>query len=133
MSLLDIFKGKKGGKTPEPPAEPGKSRGKKHRGCRGKNSSSKKWLRRAQKLSQDIGPCRRGYTYTSVFPTRKIRGYVFLHNHVAITDLCRSDPEIAGPGPLQWRIEWCPVEPDFSMTAEESLQPLSLIGLYTDA
>ena len=132
MSLLDIFKRKKGGKTPEPPAEPSKSRMKKHRGGRGKNSSSKKWLGRAQKLSGQIGTTdRAGAVYTNVFVTRKIRGYVFIHNHALITNVFRSDPAIAGN--LKWRIEWVPVEPDFPLTSAESLQPLSLIGLYTDA
>jgi hypothetical protein len=132
MSLLDIFKGKKGGKTQEPPAEPSKSRRKKHRGGRGKNSSSKKWLGRAQKLSGQIGTTdRAGAVYTNVFVTRKIRGYVFIHNHVLITQVYRSDPSIAGN--LKWRIEWLPVEPDLSFNTGKSMQPLSLIGLMTDA
>lgn len=132
MSLLDIFKGKKGGKTPEPPAEPRKSRRKKHRGCRGKNSSSKKWLGRAQKLSGQIGTTgRAGSVYTNVFVTRKIRGYVFIHNHALITNVFRSDPAIAGP--LQWRVEWLPVEHAYPITSGGSLQPISLIGLNTDA
>lgn len=132
MSFLNIFKGKKGGKTPEPPAEPRKSRRKKHRGGRGKNSSSKKWLGRAQKLSGQIGTTdRAGSVYTNVFVTRKIRGYVFIHNHVMITNVFRSDPSIAGP--LKWFVEWLPVEPAFPLTSGDSLQPLSLIGLYTDA
>jgi hypothetical protein len=129
---MDIFKGKKGGKTPEPPAEPSKPRRKKHRGGRGKNSSSKKWLGRAQKLSGQIGTTgQAGAVYTNVFATRKIRRYVFIHNHVLITQVYRSDPEIAGP--LQWRIEWVPVVTAFPLTSGDSLQPISLIGLNTDA
>ena len=132
MSLLDIFKGKKGGKTPEPPAEPGKSRRKKHRGGRGNNSSTKKWLGRAQKLSGQIGTTgRAGAVYTNVFVTRKIRGYVFMHNHVLITHVFRSDPAIAGN--LKWCVEWMPVVTAYPLTSGNSLQPISLVGLNTDA
>jgi hypothetical protein len=132
MSFLSILKRRRKEEPPQAtPGDSGSRPTRKHRGCRGRKSRQGRWVRRARRLAGDIGPARSGWIYTSVLPTRQVKNYLRKHHRILITDVCRSDPVIAGP--LKWRIEWVYVVEECPSTQPGCISELRVEGLRTDA